>query len=319
MVAGSVIYFPSVPKTKGNLYMTNERKGMIAATIAYCIFGLSYLFSNEALDVVGDPIILLSIRFTITFVALNVLVLTGVLKLQLKGKNLLPPILLGIIQPVLYFVMENYGLMYTSTAFTGMVSSISPIFSAILGAVMLREMPTGRQWLFICISIAGVMMVSLGANEGENTLFGCLCLLGAYFSGAFYSILVRKLSKTFTSFELTYIMFVVGFVFFAGFVFVKYGGETPEILLNAVSNGKFIGSALYLGVLASVCAYMLVNYSLKHLSVARSTIFTSFSTVVSVVSGVVIRGDNFSLLSGVAFALMLVGVWGVNKYARGAA
>jgi len=297
--------------------MTNERKGMIAATIAYCIFGLSYLFSNEALDVVGDPIILLSIRFAITFIALNVLVMTKVLKLDLKGKNLLPAIALGIIQPVLYFIMENYGLMYTSTAFTGMVSSISPIFSAILGAVMLREMPTRRQWLFICISIAGVMMVSLGANEGENTILGCLCLLGAYLSGAFYSILVRKLSRTFSSFELTYIMFIVGFVFFGVFAFVKYGGETTQILADAVTNGKFIGSALYLGVLASVCAYMLVNYSLKQLSVARSTIFTSFSTVVSVASGVVIRGDEFSLVSGVAFALMLLGVWGVNKFSRG--
>ena len=296
--------------------MTNERKGMLAATVAYCIFGLSYLFSNEALDVVGDPIVLLSIRFAITFIALNVLVLTRVMKLELKGKNLLPAVALGIIQPVLYFIMENYGLMYTSTAFTGMVSSISPIFSAIMGAIMLRENPTPKQWGFIVLSILGVMMVSLGANEGQNTLFGCLCLLGAYLSGAFYSILVRKLSRTFSSFELTYIMFIVGFVFFGAFAFVKYGGETIQILSGAVTNGKFIGSALYLGILASVCAYMLVNYSLKTLPVARSTIFTSFSTVVSVVSGIVIRGDEFSLFSGIAFALMLVGVWGVNKFAR---
>jgi len=296
--------------------MTNERKGMLAATVAYCIFGLSYLFSNEALDVVGDPIVLLSIRFAITFIALNVLVLTRVMKLELKGKNLLPAVALGIIQPVLYFIMENYGLMYTSTAFTGMVSSISPIFSAIMGAIMLRENPTPKQWGFIVLSILGVMMVSLGANEGQNTLFGCLCLLGAYLSGAFYSILVRKLSRTFSSFELTYIMFIVGFVFFGAFAFVKYGGETIQILSGAVTNGKFIGSALYLGILASVCAYMLVNYSLKTLPVARSTIFTSFSTVVSVVSGIVIRGDEFSLFSGIAFALMLAGVWGVNKFAR---
>ena len=296
--------------------MNETRKAMIAATVAYCIFGLSYLFSNQALDVVKDPIILLSIRFTITFIALNILVATRVLKLDLKGKNLIPPILLGVLQPVLYFVLENYGLMSTSTAFTGMVSSISPIFTAILGAVMLREMPTPRQWLFIFLSIAGVMMVSLGANEGQNTLVGCLCLLGAYFSGAFYSILVRRLSKTFSAFELTYIMFTVGFVFFGAFVFIKHGAGTVQVLTNAVTDVKFMTSALYLGVLASVCAYMLTNYSLRRLPVARATIFTSFSTVVSVASGVVIRGDSFTLISGIAFALMLIGVWGVNRFAR---
>ena len=197
-----------------------------------------------------------------------------------------------------------------------MVSSISPIFTAILGAVMLREMPTPRQWLFIFLSIAGVMMVSLGANEGQNTLVGCLCLLGAYFSGAFYSILVRRLSKTFSAFELTYIMFTVGFVFFGAFVFIKHGAGTVQVLTNAVTDVKFMTSALYLGVLASVCAYMLTNYSLRRLPVARATIFTSFSTVVSVASGVVIRGDSFTLISGIAFALMLIGVWGVNRFAR---
>lgn len=297
--------------------MNNERKAMLAAAAAYCIFGLSYLFSSVALDVVGDPVVLLSIRFCITFIALNVLVATKILKLNLKGKNLLPAVILGIIQPVLYFFMENYGLMYTSTAFTGMISSISPIFSALLGALMLREIPTRKQWVFIGISIAGFMMVSLGANEGENTLPGCLCLIGAYVSGAFYSILVRKLSRIFSAFELTYIMFTVGFVFFGGFAFIKYGADTLGILADAVTNGRFIGSALYLGVLASVFAYMMANYSLKHLTVARSTIFTSFSTVVSVVSGVVVLGNNFTVVYGVAFVLMLVGVWGVNRFARG--
>lgn len=297
--------------------MNETRKAMIAATVAYCIFGLSYLFSNQALDVVKDPIILLAIRFTITFIALNILVAARVMKLGLKGKNLLPPVLLGVLQPVLYFVLENYGLMSTSTAFTGMLSSISPIFTAILGAVLLREKPTSRQWIFILLSIAGVMMVSLGANEGENTMVGCLCLLGAYFSGAFYSILVRRLSNTFSAFELTYIMFTVGFVFFGAFAGVKYGADTVNVVKNAVTNVKFITSALYLGVLASVCAYMLTNYSLKRLPVARATIFTSFSTVVSVSSGVFIRGDSFTLVSGIAFALMLVGVWGVNRFARG--
>lgn len=211
--------------------MNNERKAMIAAAAAYCIFGLSYLFSSVALGVVGDPVVLLSIRFCITFIALNILVATKIMKLNLKGKNLLPAVILGLIQPVAYFFMENYGLMYTSTAFTGMISSISPIFSALLGALMLREIPTRKQWVFIGISIAGFMMVSLGANEGENTLSGCLCLIGAYVSGAFYSILVRRLSKIFSAFELTYIMFTVGFVFFGAFAFVKYGaGDRKSVV-----------------------------------------------------------------------------------------
>ncbi len=295
--------------------MTKEKKGMLAATVAYSIFGLSYLFSKMALGVT-EPMILLAVRFSVTFVVLNLLVGCKIMKLNLKGRKLLGPILLGILQPVLYFVFENYGLKYTTTSFTGIVSSISPIFTAILGVVFLREKPTWKQWGCIVVSIIGVMMVSLGSSGGENTLAGCICLLTAYFLGGFYSILVRKLSKDFSSFELTYIMFTVGFVFFAIMAFVTYGGDTIPMLAVAVGSWKFIIACLYLGVAASIGAYMLANYSLATLPVSRATIFNSFSTIVSVLSGVVLMGDPFTVVSGIAFLMIMGGVFGVNRFAK---
>ena len=120
--------------------MTDEQKGMLAAASAYTIFGFSYLFSKMAMDVT-EPMMLLLVRFGVTFVILNLLVLCRAVRLDLKGKNLLGPILLGILQQVLYFIFENYGLKYTTTSFTGMISSLSPIITAIFGAILLRERP----------------------------------------------------------------------------------------------------------------------------------------------------------------------------------
>lgn len=294
--------------------MSTERKSMLAAGVAYSIFGLSYLFSKMALGVT-EPMILLFVRFTITFLILNILVLTKVMKLNLRGKNLLGPILVGILQPVLYFILENYGLKYTTTSFTGIVSSISPIFTAILGVILLKEKPNLKQWICIVLSIIGVTMVSLGTPGGENTLTGCLCLLGAYLVGALYSILIRSLSKQFSAFELTYIMFVIGFVFFAALTFGQYGGDTLPMLTTALSNGKFILSALYLGGASSVVAYLLANYALAHLPVTRATIFNSFATLVSVLSGVILMNDPFTVISAIAFLLILAGVTGVNSFA----
>lgn len=299
---------------KGDFFMNGTQKGMLAAFVAYFIFGLSYLFSKMALDVT-EPLILLGSRFTVTLIALNLLVAFRVMKLDLKGKPVLGPILLGILQPVLYFVLENYGLKYTTTAFTGMVSSVSPIFTVILGAVMLRERPNLRQWICIGVSIVGVLLVSIGSTGGKNTLPGCLCLLGAYFSGSFYSILVRKLSKKFSAFELTYIMFTVGFVFFAALAFINYRGETVSMLTHAFSQPTFITSVFYLGVAASVVAYMLVNYSLARLPVSRSTVFSAMSTLVSILAGVVVMGDPVGPSSIIAIILILTGVWGVNYFA----
>lgn len=308
-------FFGTNYNLKGFITMNNEQKGMLAASVAYIIFGFSYLFSKMAMEVT-EPMLLLASRFTVTFLVLNLLVLTRVLKLNLKGKSLLGPILIGILQPVLYFIFENYGLKYTTTSFTGMISAISPIFTAVLGALMLRERPNVKQWIGIVVSIAGVMMVSIGSTGGEsqNTPFGCICLLLAYFLGSFYSLMVRKFSRTFSPFELTYVMFTVGFVFFAILAFVQYGGSTLPMIGDALTHGKFILAILYLGAGASVGAYMLANYSLAKLPVARSTIFGNLSTVVSVLSGVIIMGDEFTWVSAVAFVLIMAGIWAVNKF-----
>lgn len=294
--------------------MDGERKGMLAAGTAYIIFGLSYLFSKMALNIT-DPVILLCVRFSITFVLLNLLVATRLLKLNLRGKKLLGPILLGVLQPVLYFFLENYGLSYTTTSFTGMLSALAPVFVTVLGAIFLREMPNKKQWLGIGVSIAGVLMVTMKVSTGENTMLGCICLLLAYFSGSFYSLLVRKMSGEYTAFELTYIMFTVGFVFFLGFAFLQNGKETVNMIAYALSHRDFVIAALYLGGLSSVGAYMLANYSLAKLPVARQSIFQSMSTAVSVLAGVIVMGDEFTWVSLIAFVLIMAGVWGVNRFA----
>ena len=295
--------------------MNDEKKAMLAASAAYSIFGLSFLFSKMALEVT-EPMILLFVRFSITVVVLNLLVLTRAVKIRLRGKKLLGPIAVGILQPVLYFIFENYGLKYTTTSFTGIIASVNPIFTAILGVVLLRERPTMKQWLCIGLSIVGVMMVSIGSTGGENTVVGCLCLFMAYLCGSLYSLLVRKLSGEYSPFEMTYIMFTVGFAFFAVTAFAQFGAQTPAMVVSALGEPSFLVAALYLGALTSVGAFFLVNYSLARLPLARASIFNCMSTVVSVLAGVLVMHDPFSWLTAAAFVLILVGVWGANAFAQ---
>lgn len=298
--------------------MNTEKKGMLAAAVAYSIFGFSYLFAKMALSIDGvEPMILLCSRSTVSFVVLNLLVFTKVFKINFRGKNIWPAILLGLLQPLIFSTLENYGVKFSTTSFTGLIASISPVFSAILGVFLLREKPNWKQWICIVLSISGVMMVSLGGgNEGQNTVIGCVCLITAYLVASLYSILSRKLSKGFTSVELTYVMFTVGFVGFSSMTFATYGKQTISMLTSAWSNQTFIIASLYLGILSAIVAYVLINYSISQLPVSRATIFSSFTTIISVLAGIIIMKDPFTWVSGVAFVLILFGVYGVNQFAR---
>ena len=165
---------------------------------------------------------------------------------------------------------------------------------------------------FIGVSIAGVLMISLRSGGGQNTAMGCLCLFAAYFTGALCSMFVRTVSDRYTPFELTYVMFSVGFVFFAGMAFAQFRGEALPMLAEALGHTDFIVAALYLGAAASVGGYLLANYALAKLPVARYTVFANVSTVVSVLSGVIIMGDPFTWVTLLATVLILLGVWGAN-------
>ena len=293
--------------------MSLYKKSILAAIAANAIFGLSFMFSKMALNVT-DPVILLCCRFYVTVIALNLMIFARIMKPNFKGKNIKAAILVGFLQPVLYFLLESYGLEYTTASFTGIIASISPVFTAVLGGILLNEKPSPKQWLFIGVSIVGVMMISLAPGGGSNTLTGCLCLLGAYLVGSLYSILVRKLSKEFTAFELTYVMFTVGFLFFGVSALVQYGSETFAMIGNALSHKEFLIGIFYLGALASVGAFMMLNFAVAHLPVTQVMIFGSFATIISTLAGVFVMGDPFTIITFIAFILIFVGVTGVNMF-----
>ena len=293
--------------------MALYKKSILAAITANAIFGLSFMFSKMALNVT-EPVILLCCRFSVTVLVMNLMILGKIMKPNFRGKNLKAAILVGFLQPILYFLLESYGLEYTTASFTGIIASISPVFTAVLGGILLNEKPTFKQWIFIGVSIVGVMMISLAPGGGSNTLMGCLCLLGAYLVGSLYSILVRKLSKESTAFELTYVMFTVGFLFFMGSAFVQYGSGTLSMIGNALGHKEFLIGVLYLGALASVGAFMMLNFAVAHLPVTQVMIFGSFATIISTLAGVFVMGDPFTIVTFIAFILIFAGVTGVNLY-----
>ena len=113
--------------------MKNNTRAMLAAGGAYSIFGLSYLFSKMALGA-AEPSLLLAVRFAVTFLALNLMLLCRAGRLSLKGKPVGMAILMGVLQPALCFRPENYGVKFAAGWAAGVVASSSPALAMALGA-----------------------------------------------------------------------------------------------------------------------------------------------------------------------------------------
>lgn len=291
----------------------NSVKGTIAALLTNVIFGFSFLFSKVALDY-SHPLIILSVRFTVAFAVLNLMWLCKILKLDFKGKPKTRLLFMAIAQPLLYYVFELYGISNTSSAISGVIISLVPVAVLVLSSVFLHERPTRSQILFSALSLAAIVTISILSNDGAaSTLTGILLLLGAVICAAVFNIVSRSESKSFSPFERTYIMFLVGALGFNVIALCTLGNGYFTELSSACQSLEFWGSIAYLSLLSSIAAFALYNYSTTYISAVRSASFSNLITVVSVLAGIFILGENLSVPQLICCALIVLGVLGVNK------
>ncbi len=289
--------------------MQNKMKATLAGLTGYGIFGFSFLFSKVALEL-ASPFTLLSFRFLTAFLALNAVRFLGKVSFSLKGKPLALLLLLGLVQPVFYFICESYGIALTTTSFSGIMIGMSPVVGLILGALFLRERPAVFRVLCTLLSVVGTILTTTG-GLGTFSLPGFLFLLCAVVSAAVFVMLSRSLSGRFSPFERTYVMFALGSVVFPVIAIFQNRGN-PGAWLVPLRSGSFWVSVLYLAVVSSVCAFLLINYAVNYLSNGTTLIFSNFTTVISVLSGIFIMGDRFTLPQLAGIVVILASVFGVS-------
>lgn len=304
---------------KRRCFMTKNKTkaGILCALFANIIFGFSFLFSKTALSV-STPLVILAARFTIAFLFLNILCFLGVFKINFKSLFKSPTLLLmGLAQPFLYFIFELYGLSLVSSAVSGVIIALVPVAVMLYSNLALKEKATPLQWLFTMISIIGVSAISISSNNGEKTYtFGILLLLGAVVCAAAFNLLSRKKSSTYSPFERTYVMFFIGFIGFNATAIISLKQNFLPILKQSLCQGEFIISIIYLAIISSVLAFLLYNFATSNISAVMASSFSNIIPIVTVVAGLFILKEDLKILDILFCALIILGVWGVNKFTK---
>ena len=268
-----------------------QLRAMMATIVCHALWGLSFMASRKALSA-AHMLLLLSHRFLISFVVMNLVMLLSRTKLELRGRKLWLPVLLGLCEPVIYFLGEQYGILHSNTIFSGVMIAMIPIVSTLAAAPVLREKPTVGQVLFSLLSVGGVIGIGLmSSGAGALEWGGAAALVIAVLSAAAYTLLSRGISETYSPFTRTYVMIAVGAV-------------------------VYLMSVLFLALGCSVLCYFLSSYALTNLPVARESVFSNLTTVVSVFAGAVFLKEPFTWFGAVMIVLILAGIWGVQKTAR---
>lgn len=291
----------------------NHVKAMLAAVGVYTLWGFSFLASKVGQEA-ATPFVLIAYRFDIAVLVLSIPIILGKVKIRLRGKNIKPLLLLGAMEPCIYFIGEQYGLRYTNSAFSGLMIAVIPIVTLIMAAAFLKDRPSRAQWLFSLLSIAGIALITVVENSGGQVqLIGVIFLIAAVISGSAYGVISRGISDEFSVYERTYFMQLMGGVFYTVLALIEQRGNLGA-LVAPFADGGFVISLLYLALGASVLGYSLFNYAVSNAPMANVVSLCNLTTVISVVAGVVLLNEPFSPVSAIAMLAVLVGIWGVQKF-----
>lgn len=292
-------------------------KLLLAAIISHVFWGFSFLGTKSALGV-ADMYVLLSHRFLIAFFIMNVLLLFGVVKVRFKGKGkrILLPLLMGLMEPVVYFIGEEYGVLHSTTIFSGVMIAVIPIVATFAAMPFLHEKPTGGQVLFSLLSVGGVIGIGL-LNKSTGTLdwIGVVGLIVAVLSAAAYGVLDRGTSVDFTAFERTYLMIAMGAVCFTPIALLRVRFDLAAFV-QPLGDMRFLLPVLFLAVCCSVVSYFFLSYMATYMTVTRSAAYANLTTAVSVFAGAVFLKEPLSWLGVLFCAVILVGIFGVQVTAR---
>jgi len=288
------------------------KRPLICAFAYSLIFGFSFLFTKRTLGYVSDVFHLLALRFAVAFVLMTLLKIMGAIKINYSGKGIAKLLLLAFLQPVLYFTFETLGISLVTSSQAGMMIACIPVFSVIFARIFLREKTTFKRNVYVMISVTGAMILSSGdILKGSAT--GIIYLLIAVISAGAYIVISRSISIDRSPAAITYMMMGTGAFVFNAISLIRHGlrGEIGSFLNPLLIPDAIVG-ILYLGMLSSVLAFFLVNYTLSRIEVSKAALFANLTTVIAVIAGYFFLNERIEINQITGGAMILIGVYGAS-------
>jgi len=272
-------------------------------------FGLSFVATKYALRGF-EPLLLALLRFALAGGILWVVWRFRRGPQRVSRGELGRLAVLGFVSLTVYFSFENLGIARTSASEAAILIATIPLFVVILNTFTLREHNTARQWAGIALSFAGIAALVLlgGGGAGGGRLTGNLLVLAASLSAGVYSILARRLLVSRPALFVTTFQNLFGALFMLPLALA----EAALVGVRHPTPGA-AGGVLFLTVVCSITAYLLLNYAFRFIPASKVAVFINLTPIVAVASAYVLLGERFTPGQAAAAVVVVAGVWLTNS------
>lgn len=301
---------------KKHNWKTGRITGHIGALITVVCWGCSFIASKVLMEGASmTPVEVYVYRFTLAYLMMLTFTFREVRSNSWRDE--LQMAVCGICSGTLYFLMENYALKYTSTGNVSLLSSISPIFTAILLAIIYKTRMRRGEILGSAVAFLGVALVIMGEAISKGLGFeihplGDILAISCALSWAVYSIAIKRLIPIYNTLFLTRKLFFYGLITSIPLLLTQHEPLHLAILFD-FSNPIYLINLLFLAVMCSSMAYILWNESMKIIGPLATSNYLYMQPPVTMVAGCLLLGETIYPFGYVGCVLILLGLIAADK------
>ena len=272
------------------------------------IWGASFLFIAEGLEAMGPN----GVTFTRILVGFLTLSMFPGSRRSIDRSDWIGTALVGVLWMAFPLSMFPYAERHVSSALTGMLNGAVPLFIAIVAAGMARRWPSHDIALGLAVGLLGAVLMGLPAlSQGRSTVIGVLLIVAALVSYGFALNIARPVQQRQGALPVIWRAQAVALVLTAPL-------GLPELLRAHWSPAPLL-SLIALGALGTGVAYVLTVMAAGRVGATKASATAFLIPPVSLLLGVLVRGEHVATLSVVGGVVCLAGAWLMRRAQMGQA
>lgn len=291
----------SIDKNKASQFL-----GHIAALIVVTMWGYSFVSSRVLLDNGLGAVQIYVLRFILAYTIMIFISHSRLMARNFRDEMLF--FMCGLLAGSVYFIAENTALEYTLTTNVSLLTSLSPLITALLVSVIYKNEKLGKgTWIGSAIAVVGVACVVFNSSLNLQVRpLGDLLSITAALSWAIYSIVLRQLNANYD------VWFISRKTFFYGLItavpFLIFEPHSCD-LITTLKQPTVWGNLLFLGLGASTIAYVLWAFSVKSLGAVKANNYMYFQSIVTLIVSALLLGEKITIVGTTGICLILGGLW----------
>ena len=216
---------------------------------------------------------------------------------------------LGVLGNHLLILM---GLNYVSGAVGGVIIGSSPVVTALLSAMLIRDVPLRAVWAGALLSFAGVGLVSVAGFQaaGDQPMLGSALVFLGVVSWALYSIGSRAIMERMSALTVNWTTLMVATVLQIPLLWTDQKVMTSGMGSVTTSDWLALG---YLVIFATAVAQQAWLFGVKGIGPSRASVLGNLTPVAAIGLSAVILGEAVGFIELLGISFILAGVWVVNR------